>query len=36
MSKTKKFWTYYILRYSGVAVLLILWELLPAIGAFNP
>ncbi|WP_279146082.1 ABC transporter permease [Clostridium tyrobutyricum] len=36
MSKTKKFWTYYILRYSGVAVLLILWELLPEIGAFNP
>lgn len=36
MSKSKRNYSYYIWRYSGVALLLVLWEILPRIGVFNP
>ncbi|MFL0196745.1 ABC transporter permease [Clostridium sp. WILCCON 0269] len=36
MSRTTRNYSYYIWRYSGVVVLLCLWEILPKIGFFNP
>ncbi|WP_446899735.1 ABC transporter permease [Clostridium sp. LBM24168] len=35
MNKLKNNYNYYILRYSGVILLLVLWEILPKIGIFN-
>lgn len=36
MNKSKNNYNYYILRYSGVVLLIVLWEILPRIGVFNP
>lgn len=36
MNKSKSNYNYYILRYSGVVLLIVLWEILPRIGVFNP